>query len=531
MADLKGSGKKDVLVGDDYGNVIKGEGGADTLSGGAGQDLIWGGGGNDKVSGGDGSDLIYGSNKSVTQVDLANLAIKESTQAKITFNGETADYKNVLGMYKIAPDGTMHDVQIVFANASNQGSGGDLVSGVSSKSYDLKAGEKLGFFILPDGYAVGGQAKLLDDTSASWKLVDLDSTQGGGTGVDGNAGKYHTKLVYVGADGTEVDMKSAYGDEVFHSSNTSGWLNADGTNHVANTSEVLDGKINIGFEDLWSGGDKDYDDIAFTLDLGVDNVSALSKGSSVVAKVAAGAVTHGSDDDNMLGGDGDDVMYGVSGNDTMDGGGGNDRMSGGSGNDVMTGGKGDDLLMGNSGDDRFIADAGNDRIIGGSGFDTLDFSGWGNGVKVDLNTHVATGAGNDYVKGVEAVIGTAFADVLSGDKNDNTLVGGAGDDVLRGRGGADTLTGGEGHDTFVWYAKDLGGVDHVTDFGRGDVLDLRNVFKGAGIDASERVHVTEAKDGLHISALVGKSYVDVAVLDGVHGMSAHDLMASGALLV
>jgi Ca2+-binding RTX toxin-like protein len=234
----------------------------------------------------------------------------------------------------------------------------------------------------------------------------------------------------------------------------------------------------------------------------------------------------------MDGGEGNDVMYGVSGDDKMVGGTGNDKMSGGSGNDVMSGGDGDDLVMGNSGNDRFIADAGNDRIFGGSGFDTLDFSGLKNGVKVDLNAHVAVGAGTDYVKGVEAVIGTAFADVLGGDKGANTLSGGAGDDVLRGRGGADTLTGGEGHDTFVWHAKDLaGGVDHVTDFSVGDTLDLHFLFKGTAGNHADQVKVTDAKDGLHVSAKFGDHFVDVAILDGVHGQSAQDLFKSGAILV
>ncbi len=527
MASLVGTGSKDVLGGGGTDDVIKGEGGKDTLTGAGGNDTMWGGGGNDTMSGGSGDDVMVGSNKGATKADLGGLKIAENVQAKITFEGETAGYKNVLGMYKIGADGKMSDVKIVFANASEKGSGGDLVKGVSSKDFELKAGEKIGFFVVPNGFDQKGQDKLFNDQNATWKLVDMDSTKGGKAGVDGNADKYHTKLVYVGADGKEIDIKSQYGNEVFHSSNTSGWLNADGYNHTGNSTEVLDGKIQIGFEDLWGGGDKDFDDVRFTLDIGVDNVAALSKGSGKVAK--------GPDNDDMDGGTGNDVMYGVSGDDKMNGDVGDDKMSGGSGNDVMTGGDGDDLVMGNSGNDRFIADAGNDRLVGGSGFDTIDFSGWGSGVKVDLNAHVAVGAGTDYVKGVEAVVGTSFDDVLGGDKGDNTLDGGAGNDVLRGRGGADTLTGGEGDDTFVWFAKDLakdlGGVDHVTDFSKGDVLDLHNIFKGVNGKHDDLVKVTDGKDGLHISAMVGGKFVDVAILDGVHGMTAHDLFASGALLV
>ena len=88
--------------------------------------------------------------------------------------------------------------------------------------------------------------------------------------------------------------------------------------------------------------------------------------------------------------------------------------------------------------------------------------------------------------------------------------------MLRGRGGADTLTGGEGDDTFVWYGKDVMdakgnalGVDHVTDFGKGDVLDLHFLFKDTKGGGADMVHVTDAKDGLHISAKIGGKFVDV----------------------
>ena len=44
----------------------------------------------------------------------------------------------------------------------------------------------------------------------------MDSTKGGKAGVDGNVDKYHTKLVHVGANGKEIDIKSQYGIDMFH---------------------------------------------------------------------------------------------------------------------------------------------------------------------------------------------------------------------------------------------------------------------------------------------------------------------------
>ena len=134
------------------------------------------------------------------------------------------------------------------------------------------------------------------------------------------------------------------------------------------------------------------------------------------------------DNDKMSGGDGDDQMWGNSGDDVMDGGAGNDYISGGQGNDIISDGDGDDIVLGNSGDDIFIAGLGDDSYDGGSGFDTIDFSNASNKMFVDLNNHIATGMGNDTIKGVEAVIGSRFDDTLIGDKNANVFYGGDGND-------------------------------------------------------------------------------------------------------
>jgi serralysin len=513
MAHFRGTGAVDRLDGKDENDDVRGNGGRDTLSGGAGDDMIAGGGGNDLMSGGTGDDVMIGSQGAATQTNLKSFAIHEDAKGKITFDGESAGFKNTLGMYKIGADGKIYDAQIAFANASLKGSGGTLVSGKSSYEFDLKAGERIGFFVVPNAYDQKGMAGLLDDKNGSWKIVDAK------TGKDATVDGGPTKLVHIGSNGKETDIKSQYGVDMFHSS-TSG-MNRDGYDHVKGGSEALNGTVKIGFEDLWKGGDKDFDDSVFTVDLGVNNVSKLG--------TVAGKAARWQDDDTMDGGDGRDTMYGVAGNDKMDGGTGNDKMSGGSGDDIMTGGEGDDLVMGNAGNDRLVADAGNDRIYGGSGFDTIDFSAAGNGVSVNLNKHVASGLGTDYLSGIEAVLGSSFADQLDGDKRGNTLDGGAGDDVLRGRGGADVLTGGEGSDTFVWHTKDLGATDRVTDFGRGDVLDLSQLFKGVAGDHSKLVTFTDTAEGLKISANFGGRMVDVAVLEGLHDSSA--LLASGALLV
>ena len=148
---------------------------------------------------------------------------KASETGSVTFENESAGYKNALGMYKIGADGTISDVEIVFANASLKNSGGDLVGGKSIADVTIHAGDKVGFFIIPDGYSQKGMADLLADTKGSFKLVEAD-------GKPGNINCGHElKLVHVDTKGNEVDMKSTYGTSLFHSvDDGSKGLNGDG---------------------------------------------------------------------------------------------------------------------------------------------------------------------------------------------------------------------------------------------------------------------------------------------------------------
>ena len=168
-----------------------------------------------------------------------------------------------------------------------------------------------------------------------------------------------------------------------------------------------------------------------------------------VAPVAASpdCDVEGTDDADVLyGGPGNDVICGRGGSDTIHGRGGADRLIGGPGMDALHGGPGDDVLSGGDGADRFDGGSGDDSFKGGSQSDSADFARARNGVKVVLPDGVATGQGADTLAGIEAVVGSAYADELVGGVAANRLSGGDGDDVVRGRGGDDVLVGGAGDD-------------------------------------------------------------------------------------
>jgi Ca2+-binding RTX toxin-like protein len=386
-------------------------------------------------------------------------------------------------------------------------------------------------------------AKLLADPKATWKFEDAKGNPGN---VDG--GK-ELKLVHVAANGKETDVKSAYGTSVFHSvDDGSKGLNGDKMNHVKAEVDTATGVLKIGFEDLKGGGDKDFDDSVFTVDLGVTNAALLPK----VATKAASNDKHdhldggaGNDtlfgmsgNDTMLGGDGDDKLWGNSGDDVLDGGDGNDELHGGAGNDVLSDGAGNDVVNGNSGDDTFKAGEGDDVYNGGSGFDTIDFSGARQGLTIDLSKKTAVGMGKDVVSGFEKVIGSNYADAMKGSKAVDHMDGGAGDDVLRGMGGADVLTGGEGSDTFEWAVKDLVdakgnhlGVDVITDFSKEDRLDFSDLLKGAKYGSiDEVVKVVDDGRSSHVYAAVGGEWHQVVTLEGFTGLNASTMVGEGMLL-
>ncbi len=202
--------------------------------------------------------------------------------------------------------------------------------------------------------------------------------------------------------------------------------------------------------------------------------------------------------DSLYGGDGNDTMQGQAGNDSLDGGAGddriwgqegNDRLYGGDGSDQLYGGDGNDSLIGGDGNDVLYGDEGNDVIVGGDGadylwgfagndtidggaqpgeyvggslrayyervstggtfYDVIYYSDATSGVTVILGADGTNGSatgggiGTDVLINIEAVYGSAYADVIRG--SDRAVIeyfsGGAGNDTLQGGSGLGTDQG------------------------------------------------------------------------------------------
>ncbi len=187
-------------------------------------------------------------------------------------------------------------------------------------------------------------------------------------------------------------------------------------------------------------------------------------------------ITGTAGNDQLAGHAGGDRYNGLAGNDSISPGAGDDTVDGGEGIDrvsyvgrlaaivadlaaarvligaetdalqnieALWGGSGADRLSGNAGANQFFGGPGNDTLDGAGGFDVVSYAG---AVAVSLNLaggSAAQGLAIDSLANIEAVLGSATADSLTGLDGAATHLG----EVFRPVGGNDTVAGGAGVDT------------------------------------------------------------------------------------
>lgn len=215
----------------------------------------------------------------------------------------------------------------------------------------------------------------------------------------------------------------------------------------------------------------------------IDRTADLPQPSAMAALTRV--VKTGTDNaDTLTGTTGADVILGLGGDDTIFADAGDDRVAGGDGSDSLDGGAGNDWLdnsamahetivilyagvswnndgsndsiinfenvvgtrfvdtiYGNGDSNILRGGAGADVIDGVDGSDWSDFRGSRAGVSVNLATGTAAGgdAAGDQLRNIERLMGSAHADVLTGDGGQNVIRGGAGADTLDGGGNIDWL--------------------------------------------------------------------------------------------
>jgi Ca2+-binding RTX toxin-like protein len=546
-------------TGNELDNELFGNDGDNTLSGGDGSDELTGGDGDDLLDGGAGLDMaIY--TDALYAVAVSLLAGTASGGAG---NDTLISIERLLGSaFNDTLTGGAGDETL------EGGAGMDMVSyaaALSAVTVDLLAGTASGG---------GGNDRLVSieslvgsgftDSLTGCPGIDIllggngKDTIYGGAGNDDLRGNDQADLIY-GEDGDDFlgggkGLDSLYG--------------GNGNDTLAGLvgNDFLDGGADIDLADY--SGSPDAVTVNLLTGVGGSTVPVTGAGSgidvltgieNILGSNSSDSLTGDAGANALTGGSGDDTLAGLAGNDSLDGGAGIDladystssdgvtvnlltgvggstapavgtgsgldaltgleNIRGGGFDDSLTGDAGSNVLMGGDGNDLLAGLAGNDFLDGGAGVDLADYSGSSDGVTANLlagvggSTVPVTGAGSgiDVLIGLENLLGSGFADNLSGDAGHNVLAGGNGNDTLFGDTGFDTLEGGDGNDSL------LGGLQKDRVFGgNGD----DTVAGGNGFDTIDGGAGNDTIRGaLGTDVLTGGSGVDRFVfgtaLDGI----------------
>lgn len=501
------------VLGSAFDDVIFGNASANTLQGGAGNDSLWGQGGDDLIVGGAGADLMDGGlGNDTLSYEAATLGVRVSLQDPSLNTGEAAGdvYANFEFLHGSSFDDTLFGYTYAASTIRGLAGNDTLVGGFAS---DILIGDS-GADNLNGGEGVDLASYV---TATAGVIANLSS---GGSGGEA-AGDVYTGIENLA--GTNFN-DSLTGDD---------WDN------------ILLGLLG---DDILFGGS------------GNDGLEGGDGNDTLHGGLGSDRLIGGTGDDVINGDDGDDVFFGGTGADQMNGGNGTDLLSyegsdsgvtvrlsgtgsggdaqgdtyfaienligsafsdtleGDSGNNYLRGGSGADILIGGGGEDHLLGGLGGDHLDGTGGYSYANYSEATSGVSAFL-TWVAGNAGDaagDTYISIEGMIGSSYADVLSGNELDNTIQGGGGNDWLFGREGSDYLVGGEGNDVLSGgWGNDL--IDG------GDGLDVAN-YRDA-----EATVFTVAQFGNIPGMVDGQSYgisLDIANPINNFGEAAYDQLAN-----
>ncbi len=298
----------------------------------------------------------------------------------------------------------------------------------------------------------------------------------------------------------------------------------------------------------------------------IENATTGGGNDALTGNSASNILNAGAGIDILNGGLGNDTLIGGAGGDQMDGGGGIDTASysasttgvtvnlttnvnaGGdaagdslrnfenitgsahadnlTGNtlaNILTGGGGIDILNGGDGNDTLVGGTGADQMNGGVGIDTASYSASAAGVTVNLTTNVNSGgdAAGDYLRNFENIIGSAHADILTGNTLANILTGGDGHDTLAGGAGADKMDGGVGSDTASYSTS----ISAVT------VNLTTNVHSGGDVTGDTLLFIENITGSAYADILTGNTLANIltggAGADQINGGGGIDILNGG----
>jgi uncharacterized delta-60 repeat protein len=420
-----GSGFDDVLIGNAEANVLLGFAGLDTITGAAGTDELYGGLGDDSLAGNAGDDFArYDSAPAAVRADLT-----AGTATGGDGNDSLATVENLAGSAFADTLRGNTGRNVIFGLAGNDSvfadDGADFLSG--GEGDDLLLGDN-------GDDAVAGRAgadRLAGGAGFDYGLYDFapaavraDLTAGTATGGDGSdslsmleglIGSPHGDTL-IGNAGANALEGRAGNDSVSAGDGADFLSGGDGDDSLAGENGDDDLAGRAGADTVAGGAGFDYGRYDFAP-------------AAVRADLTAGTATGGDGSDSLS------MLEGLIGSPH------GDTLIGNAGANTLFGREGPDSLSGQNGDDGLDGGLGNDNVVGGTGLDFAAYTAAPAGVSANLATGTTTGGyGNDTLATIEILVGSNFADTLTGDGNVNLLFGLPGDDRLIGGGGFDLVS-------------------------------------------------------------------------------------------
>lgn len=464
----------DVVTGGAGGERLVGRAGQDRLDGGAGSDELYGGGGNDTLLGGDDDDVLHGGlgtdtldggdgRDTVSYAWTQPGGIAGTTTASV-FGNVTVDLAAGSASGAFGFDTLRNVENAVGGGGDDTLTGDDAANFLSAGAGDDRIAGGAGDDLIVTG---DGNDHAAGDAGDDRIVVGL-----GRKSIDGGAGT--DSLDFGLIDGTVVIDIAGGTYTARIEREVPRWADRSGASDGFETRDI--GGVMMTPADVFAADPlraDDADDLRRVLPQEGDAGFAAAQVELVIRREDASGTFTGieefkgalSDDkiigsvggDELAGGGGRDKLLGANGRDRLFGDGGRDKLLGGRKDDVLKGDGGHDTLMGGRGDDKLFGGAGNDRMDGGYGADLFRGDGGHDQASYQLSPKAVVvaldgskGRGGyaegDRLRDIEEVIGSAFHDRLSGDKDDDVLDGGGGRDTLSGGEGADRLYGDAGND-------------------------------------------------------------------------------------
>ena len=412
-----GDASNDVITGTALGDTITGGGGDDTINGLGGNDSLGGGSGNDTIDGGAGNDIIVGGLGNDTLTGGAGFDVLDYSSASgaVTVNMTTGLTTGAAGSDSFSAfeevRGSAFNDTITGDGQNNvlRGGGGiDLLNGGAGND-TLVAGAGVQNTNAAD---ISKPQSLANNSIANARVIssatDYDLLIN--SAITASTSVPHATVVAVSHGGIEyyrIDVTAAGAQITLDTDNanfdsTLRLLDANGAELASNDDGGSDGASTESFITYTFAAAGTY----------FVEVARYSSGGTSGAPLVTQSILAGST-----------YTLHVS-------------LTSATASPIFTAGS---TLNGEAGDDTFVGGSGNDAFNGGAGVDTADYSLASAAVTANLATGTASanGQGSDTLSSIERLIGSNFADSLSGSAANETFRGGAGGDAISAGDGYD----------------------------------------------------------------------------------------------